>query len=77
MEQLTDEWTDETDQWTKRRRLCAKGCGELDDNFGAGLDRMVEMLSDIVGAVGAATATGAGAGAGAGAAEEAVAAAAR
>lgn len=24
------------------------GCGELDDNFGAGLDRLVEMLSDIV-----------------------------
>ena len=25
-----------------------QGCGELDDNFGVGLDRMVEMLSDIV-----------------------------
>jgi hypothetical protein len=25
-----------------------EGCGELDDNFGAGLDRMIEMLSAIM-----------------------------
>ena len=58
--------TDETDPSLDQAegRLCAEGCGELDDNFGAGLDRMVEMLSDIVGVTGG--------GAGEAAAEEAV-----